>query len=170
MTRIFNKRESKQRDIEYLVKWKNYEHKHDAWRNFSKLDHAMNLIKKYENVKQTILSDRLSPMIKLSDIKVSRADKYRKSLVADSQQKSFVVAGFQQKPFVVVVGQQQKFFAVIFALISFEQKFVVIISSKSIFNNRKSFAGFSASAQKLLISNFHFNQFMTIVRRSSRFE
>ena len=130
----------------------------------------MNLMKKYENVRQIILSNRFSSMTKLSEIKISRADKYRKSffVIVDSQQKSFVVVDFQQKSF--VVDQQQKSFAAIFVLMSFEQKFAVIISFKSIFNNRKSFADFSVSTSKLLINNSHLNQFMTIVRRSSRFE
>ena len=140
----------------------------------------MNLMKKYEDVRQIILSDRFSSMTKLSEIKVNRADKYRKPSVAavdrqqksfaivDSQQKSFVVVDFQQKSF--VADQQQKSFAAIFALMSFEQKFAVIISLKPISNNRKFFANSSASASKLLINNSHFNQFMTIVRRSSRFE
>ena len=175
LIRIFNKKKSKQKDIEYLVEWKDYEHEHDVWRSFLKLDHAMNLIKKYKNVKQIILSNRFLLKKKSSKIKINRVNKYRKSfiVVVDSQQRFVVVfidvVDFQQKSF-VVVDQQQKFFAIIFALISFEQKFVVIIFSKSIFNHQKFFANFSVSVSKLLINNFHFNQFMTIVRRFSRFE
>ena len=37
------------REIEYLVKWKDYDSKYDVWRNLSKLNDVMNLIQKYEN-------------------------------------------------------------------------------------------------------------------------
>jgi hypothetical protein len=37
------------REIEYLIKWKDYNSKYDVWKNLSKLKNIMNLIQKYEN-------------------------------------------------------------------------------------------------------------------------
>ena len=58
--RLINKRKTVKREFEYLMRWKNYDSKHDIWRNLSKLNNVMNLIWKYENVidKTVIFFDR----------------------------------------------------------------------------------------------------------------
>ena len=37
------------RDVEYFIKWKNYDSKYNVWKNFSKLDDVMNFVRQYEN-------------------------------------------------------------------------------------------------------------------------
>ena len=52
LERILNKRVTrKERDlvIEYLVKWVDYESKHDQWLNVKDLDNANELVQNYEN-------------------------------------------------------------------------------------------------------------------------
>ena len=49
LKRIINKRMIVRREIEYLIKWKDYESEYDVWRNLSKLSDVMNLIQRYEN-------------------------------------------------------------------------------------------------------------------------
>ena len=60
LKRIINKRMIARREVEYLVKWKDYESKYDVWRNLSKLNDVMNLIQRYKNsIRHMIdLSDR----------------------------------------------------------------------------------------------------------------
>ena len=41
--------------LRILVRWKEYESKHNVWRNLSKLDNAMNLVKDYENAIKEIV-------------------------------------------------------------------------------------------------------------------
>ena len=59
---IVNKREITNRDWEYLIRWKDYKLEENVWRNLSKLDNAMKLIREYENfIKETqFLLDRLA--------------------------------------------------------------------------------------------------------------
>ena len=47
LNRLMDKRTS-QREIEYLVRWKDWSSKHDVWRSLSELDNVMNLINDYE--------------------------------------------------------------------------------------------------------------------------
>ena len=49
LKRIINKRMIVRREVEYLIKWKDYDSEYDVWRNLSKLSDIMNLIQKYEN-------------------------------------------------------------------------------------------------------------------------
>ena len=49
LKRIINKRMIVRREIEYLIKWKNYDSKYNVWKNLSKLNDVMNLIQKYKN-------------------------------------------------------------------------------------------------------------------------
>ena len=48
LKRIVNKRMIVRREVEYLIRWKNYESEYDVWRNLSKLSDVMNLIQRYE--------------------------------------------------------------------------------------------------------------------------
>lgn len=52
--RLINKREIA-RDDEYLLRWKEYDLEWNEWRNLSKLENVMNLIKKYESIMQEVL-------------------------------------------------------------------------------------------------------------------
>ena len=53
--RIIISRETRRRSIEYLVKWKSYDAKHDAWRNEPELENAKDLL---ENFKQSSTARR----------------------------------------------------------------------------------------------------------------
>ena len=58
--RLFNKRQTKRRDLKYLVRWQNYDFEWDVWRNISKLENVVDFVKKYKNVvKKMILFERL---------------------------------------------------------------------------------------------------------------
>ena len=59
--KLINKWQTKRRESKYLMRWRNYELKHDDWKNLSKLEDAQRLVQKYENVhrKTITLFDRL---------------------------------------------------------------------------------------------------------------
>ena len=59
--KLINKRQTKRRESKYLMRWKNYESKHDDWKNLSKLKDVERLVQKYEDVHQKIVTlfDRL---------------------------------------------------------------------------------------------------------------
>ena len=42
------------RDVEYLVRWLEYESEHDVWRNLSELQNAMNLVKDFDALNDAI--------------------------------------------------------------------------------------------------------------------
>ena len=58
---LINKREIARRESEYLIRWKEYESAYNEWRNISKFEDVMNLIKDYELIMQDtiFLSNRL---------------------------------------------------------------------------------------------------------------
>ena len=47
--KLLIKRNNLRRDIEYLIKWFDYDFEKDSWRSFKKLQNAMNLIKNFES-------------------------------------------------------------------------------------------------------------------------
>ena len=59
--KLIDKRQTKRRDNEYFVRWKNYDSQFDEWRNLFELDDVMKLIRNYENAQNFIvhLFDRL---------------------------------------------------------------------------------------------------------------
>ena len=76
LSRIINKRIIKKRKVEYFVEWKNYESKHNVWRNLSKLENAMNLINDYETImNQITLSNRLTLSLSISSTSISKLKK-----------------------------------------------------------------------------------------------
>ena len=48
INRLISKRQTKRREIEYLIRWRNYDLENDAWKNLSKLSNAKELMKNYE--------------------------------------------------------------------------------------------------------------------------
>ena len=54
--KILINRRTVRRDIEYLVRWKEYDPKHDVWRNLSKLDNAKKLVDEFNQ--RNVLSTR----------------------------------------------------------------------------------------------------------------
>ena len=69
--RLIDKRQTKRRNSEYFVRWKEYDVQFDEWRNLFKLDDVMKLIRNYENAQNFIahLFDRLQ-LFSLSSIVV----------------------------------------------------------------------------------------------------
>ena len=63
-------RETRRRDTEYLVRWKNYESEHDVWRNIFELKNAMKLVNEVKQNVSTISSTQ------------SRRNRSRKSYVS----------------------------------------------------------------------------------------
>ena len=158
--KLLNKRQTKRRESKYLMRWRDYDLENDDWRNLSKLDDVMNLIRKYEKVIRNIvfLLDRLKTIdtvitssFKFSTKTITRSAKkksffvvtIRKSLSAaatrSTMKKSFFVVTIQKSStnmtsifFAVAI---RKFFTKSTTLVvvtsSFEQRFVVVISRKS---------------------------------------
>ena len=135
LSRIINKRMIKKRNVEYFVEWKNYESKHDVWRNFSKFENAMNLVKKYELImNQNILSNRLvlsseltSSSSSISSFSTSSSIRSTRSATKKSiLKKSFEFFKFSTI-FTILIRKSFTNFSI---KIFFEQKFVVIISFK----------------------------------------
>ncbi len=52
--RLISKRQTKQRGLEYLVRWKEYRPEHDAWRNIPELGDAAQHLKDYEDRMKTV--------------------------------------------------------------------------------------------------------------------
>ena len=50
LKKIINRRETAKCDIEYLIKWKEYEPKLNIWRNLSEMNDAINLMRVYEKI------------------------------------------------------------------------------------------------------------------------
>ena len=144
LKRIINKRMIARREVEYLVRWKNYDSEYDVWKNLSKLNDVMNLMQKYEN--------SIRHMIDLFDRhRLSKSIMLRKSFA--NQTKAI---------FVDIKSTIRKFFAeqnkAIFVTISsstFAFQFLVVVS-------RKSFSISSTSTS--LIFSFE----ALVLRRSNR--
>ena len=85
--RFINKRKIAKRESEYLMRWKSYDSEHDVWRNLSKLNNAMNLIWKYENVidKTVTLFDR-----RIDSVVVSKSLFKKQSFVVVISSKSML--------------------------------------------------------------------------------
>ena len=79
LLRIINKRKIKIKDTEYLIQWKDYGLEHNAWKNFSKLSDAMDLIKEYEDAARTttIIPGKIQSAAKAPKTKSDRAKKYK---------------------------------------------------------------------------------------------
>ena len=131
LSRIINKRMIKKRDIEYLVEWKNYESEHDVWRSLSKLENAMNFVKKYESfMNQSILSDRL-----VSSVELTSSSSISSSLTSSSNIKSVkltIKKSIFEKSFksTIFTSFIRKSFTSFSTKILSKQRFVVIISFK----------------------------------------
>ena len=154
--RFFNKRQIARREVEYLVKWKKWNSKHDVWKNFSKLNNVMNLIKKYEKIYRDATS-----LVRLVDSKFFADTKFLVTKFSISKLFDFFVimkkffANFRLdvfKSFVVVIFR--KFFAI--------QNSIVISSTVFSSNTFFSIIFFSTS----LISSISFDAMM--LRRFAR--
>ena len=108
--RFINRRKTVKRESEYLMRWKNYDSKHDVWRNLSKLNNVMNLIWKYENVinKNVTFFDRLT--IDSVDIVVNKSIFKKQSFVVVISSKSM-----SQKSFAIdVIDSIEKSITILF--------------------------------------------------------
>ena len=148
LKRIINKRMIVRREVEYLIKWKDYDSEYDVWRNLSKLSDIMNLIQKYEN--------SIRHMIDLFDRhRLSKSIMLRKSFA--NQHKAI----FASNKFTT-----RKFFAnktnfvnneIIISSSTFALKSLIVVS-------RKSFSTILSTSQISLIFSFE----ALMLRRSNR--
>ena len=105
LNRFVNKRKS-HRKIEYLVRWKDWNSQHDVWRSLFEFGNVMNLINDYE---------------------IDLIDKIFQSMIRNFELRKFFVV-FDGK-FFTIISLTSAFFVSQF---SFDQRFVVVISRKSI--------------------------------------
>ena len=134
--RLINKRQTKRRKTKYLMRWRDYDFENDDWRNLSKLDDVMNLIRKYEKIIRNITF--LFERIKFIDTSITSSIEsknfffvvaIRKSLRKSITSFFFVVT--IRKSFSIAITQsamKKSFFINIVSI--FKQKFVVVISQK----------------------------------------
>ena len=99
--KLIDKRQTKRRDSEYLVRWKSYDFQFDEWRNLFELDDVMKLIRNYENVQNFIvqLFDRLqllnssSIVVKFLIIKIKiKRDRFAKLVTTNIFAFIFIVS------------------------------------------------------------------------------
>ena len=99
--KLIDKRQTKRRDSEYLVRWKSYDFQFDEWRNLFELDDVMKLIRNYENVQNFIvhLFDRLqlfsssSIAMKFLIIKIKvKRDRFAKLVTTNISASIFIVS------------------------------------------------------------------------------
>ena len=104
--RLINKRQIARRDSEYFVRWLKYFSQFDEWRNFSKLENAMNLVHDYEFVMKfaIFLFDRLNDIDKSTKNKSAKRLDMKKFFAINQ----FNIFTFNQR-FTVVV---RKFFTI----------------------------------------------------------
>ena len=113
LNRLMNKRTS-QRKIEYLVRWKDWNSKHDVWRSLFEFDNVMNLINDYE-------------------IDLTRNFELRKSFVIFILS-SFVNQSSSDQRFVVVISRKLKTISSLTSnieVLTLIRKFVAIFSSST---------------------------------------
>ena len=148
LKRIINKRMIVRREIEYLVKWKDYDSEYDVWRNLSKLNDVMNLMQKYENSIRYIvdLSDRhrLSKSVMLKKFFANQNNKFinRKSF-ANQNKTTFV-----NNKFIFV---DNKF---ITSQSTFVFRFLIVVSRK-FFSISSTSASLTFSFEALILRRFN---------------
>ena len=64
--RLISKKQTKRREIEYLIRWRDYDLENDAWRNLSKLSNAKELMKDYEENHNSISTPQINETRKRS--------------------------------------------------------------------------------------------------------
>ena len=142
--RLINKRQTKRRESKYLIRWRDYDSKHDDWKNLSKLKNAERLVQKYENVhrKTITLFDRLKITFQANQQKSTRRHKstssrkffikIRKTIAATDSifRKTIAISSSSFSSFFVV--SSLSFSVMSFFESSNNRFFVVIISKKTI--------------------------------------
>ena len=144
------------REIEYLMRWKKYESKHDVWRNLLELNNVMKLIKKYKNVIKKIVNrlfNRLLLKDKSASLKffisskffVSFSSKQKKSIIVSIEKKIFIdksrLFKINQKTLILwkFFTKSSSFVTIDTSSIS-RQKFVVVISLRKSYTNAFTFS------------------------------
>ena len=178
---LINKRATTRRELKYLIRWKEYESKYDEWRNISKFNDVMNLIKNYEQVliETIFLFDRLE-LFFTSSQSVSVFSFIRRLKLFFTLSQSVFVSSFIRRlklfftssQFVFVFSfirclklsfTSQKFVFVVVSittLILSNQRFVVVISFRKILLNRfNQFTSLVNSSTSISISNALIRQF-----------
>ena len=140
---LINKREIARRRSKYLIRWKEYESAYNEWRNISKFENVMNLMKNYESIMRDIifLFDRLI-LFFISQQKSSSTVSFIKRLklsFASSKQKTIKKKISIDKSRLSKINQKimisWKSFTTQSFTVSIEQKFVVVISLRKSYTN-----------------------------------
>ena len=58
--RLISKKQTKRREVEYLIRWRDYDLEDDAWKNLSKLSNAKELMKDYEKNHNSISTSQIN--------------------------------------------------------------------------------------------------------------
>ena len=149
---LISKRATTRRKSKYLIRWKEYESEYDEWRNISKFNDVMNLIKNYEQVLIEIifLLDRLKLFFTSSQF-VSVFSSIRRLKLSFTSQK-----------FVSVVVS-------ITTLILLNQRFVVVISlRKTLLDKFNQFTSFVNSSTSTSISNALIRRFDRLKKNENK--
>ena len=166
--KLIDKRQTKRRNSEYLMRWKEYDVQFDEWRNLLELNDVMKLIRNYENAQNFIvhLFDRLqlssnssSIVVKSSTIKAKR-DRFAKLITKFSTIKSANIFTFTS-----IVSNSIAKLATKFSTIEFANIFTFIfnVSNSTTFNITIS-QMFFAMSKSLVLSTFSID---ALLRKSS---
>ena len=156
LKRIINKRMTVRREVEYLVRWKDYDSEYDVWKNLSKLSDVMNLIQKYENSIRHMID--LFDRHRLSKSVMLRKFFANQNTAISANNKSTSRKSFANQNKAIFVDNKfttRKFFAT--SSSTFALKLLVVVS-------RKFFLTILSTSQISLISSFE----TLVLRRSNR--
>ena len=157
--RLINKKKStREKKIEYLVRWKKYESEKNVWRNFSKLNNAMKLINEYENsIREIIfLFDRFNRLFQF-DLQQSSSEQRFAVIISSKMSSIFSLKqSFASSSLFIDLKQSfsakfiRKFITDVTIKTSIDASSIAVISRKtnsvqmsSIFNLKQSFVSSS---------------------------
>ena len=100
LKKMIDKRFTARRELEYLIKWKEYNSEEDVWRNLLEIRTAMNLVKEYKKMVKTIiyLFERLDSSIAI----VPRVFKFTKSIISSFKASITSFGMILHKPRVII--------------------------------------------------------------------
>ena len=132
--RLLNKRQTARREMKYLVKWRDYESKHDAWRSLPELKNVMKLVHEYEEVFQqiTVIQQKFF---------IVAAAKNQKSFAADSAERQ--KTALAEKELIVVKKSSAETAA--------EQRKIVLVRKSFAAERQKTAQPFAVIGKELII-------------------
>ena len=168
--KIINKRQIKTRNTKYFVQWKNYESKHDVWKNLFELKNVMKLIKQYENVSRTIIT--LFERLQLSSIFLNKSSSNQKRFIDFKSSSSTIMQKSFKKQKLLTISKSSTFFNTKFFVVSITKFFVVSITKFFVVSITKFFATLVSIKKSFVVvisfsSIFDFEKFffIALIRR-----